>query len=585
MDSAFPSDYAKSGDYEERQAVKVALHSMETRLRGMIAELLQPTISRTSSLQADMDTFKGIVSQHSRGLQEVQLGQFKAMEQVSTIASFKEELGRRDIQRRAREASMNEALQGVHQKLEEYRYSLDQKESSLNHLQRNIDRAALEMNRIQESEEILKSQFEERLDQQSKKINVARSETEVRVTEMELKHAALSEELRSEENGLARVAGELRRTITMVEALQSVSETLKSDKAERSELARLRAEVRKSMNEANASLSAMKHAVGNVVNDVKQHFRTASQTIAAHNTTFISEVRAEYKEELSKSAELRSEVQVFMEKMAEDVRGLDSRVNDAAAKSDTLAGEAWGEIEELNRRRKRDKTSADNELKALKKRLGRVFDNSDAVMGGIDHLYKVMLLMLESDFMQCSLELQDAVDRKRIALMGAKEDETVFTRSHQMEPQRPRPEHRSKSLPIVPSNFKRRNAPNTAPVTRNPQEPVVRVDNRCLSCSGQAPLVLSAFKMACLQYMPSPVEHNGKHHDRNELLDIRYEVLSEAKDALQKGPGSSHTGTDGFSMSTGIMNSARGADALAEYVDLSHRHLGISDKQSTKTLT
>merc|ERR1719454_1952812 len=138
------------------------------------------------------------------------------MEQVSTIASFKEELGRRDIQRRAREASMNEALQGVHQKLEEYRYSLDQKESSLNHLQRNIDRAALEMNRIQESEEILKSQFEERLDQQSKKINVARSETEVRVTEMELKHAALSEELRSEENGLAKVAGELRRTITMV---------------------------------------------------------------------------------------------------------------------------------------------------------------------------------------------------------------------------------------------------------------------------------------------------------------------------------------------------------------------------------
>merc|ERR1712137_1015028 len=187
---------------------------------------------------------------------------------------------------------------------------------------------------------------------------------------------------------------------------------------------------------------------------------------------------------------------------------------------------------------KRDKTSADNELKALKKRLGRVFDNSDAVMGGIDHLYKVMLLMLESDFMQCSLELQDAVDRKRIALMGAKEDETVFTRSHQMEPQKPRPEHRSKSLPTVPSNFKRRNAPSTAPIARNPQEPVVRIDNRCLSCSGQAPLVLSAFKMACLQYTPSPVEHSGKQHDRGDLLQRRCMLLQQANDALLEGPSS-----------------------------------------------
>lgn len=38
----------------------------------------------------------------------------------------------------------------------------------------------------------------------------------------------------------------------------------------------------------------------------------------------------------------------------------------------------------------------------------------------------------------------------------------------------------------------------------------VQVDKKCLSCSGQSSTVLSAFKLACLNYNSSKVEYNTK---------------------------------------------------------------------------
>eukprot|EP00971_Amphidinium_carterae_P062200 1231046-Amphidinium_carterae.1 len=157
----------------------------------------------------------------------------------------------------------------------------------------------------------------------------------------------------------------------------------------------------------------------------------------------------------------------------------------------------------------------------------------------------VLELLVDSELMQTALELQDAMDRKRIALMGVREDETMLVRSNQTEPQKPRPEVRSRSAcsdrrPV--SQLTNATATTAATETsmsgRYGQEAVVRVDNRCLSCSGQSPLVLTAFKMACLQYTPSPVEHEGRCYDRSSLVQERQRLLMRARSAMAQGPSS-----------------------------------------------
>jgi hypothetical protein len=421
------------------------------------------------------------------------------------------------------------------QELDGFRYNLEQKESALHHLNRGVDRAVAELNRLQEMQDSLKVLCDDRLDESSKRINSCRAELEVQISSLELKHHALTDQLWGEETGLAKVTGELNKTNVTVEKLQQEMVKVQKGKAESEQLERLQEDVGQLVREANSSMTSLKQTVGNVVNDVKEHFRTASQTIAAHNAAFISEVRSSYRDELAQAAALRGEVQDFMSRTQTGISDLDNRVAESTVQTESLVKEVRADMEELNRKRKRDKTSVDIECKGLKKRLGDVFENSDSVLRGMEHLWQVLSMILEGERVQNALELQDSVDRKRIALMGVKDDELSLSRGYGTDKQRPRPEARDKAgAQATPRATTAPGGPKQKMGKQN--QPIVSVDTRCLSCSGQAPLVMAAFKMACLQYTPSKVEYQAQAYDRQELLQHRQTLLRRAYDALRTGP-------------------------------------------------
>ncbi|CAK0819172.1 unnamed protein product, partial [Prorocentrum cordatum] len=177
----------------------------------------------------------------------------------------------------------------MQQKLDAFQYGLEQKESALHHLQRSVDRTAAELNHVTEEAEIQREAVEARLDEITLKVGQARADAEVRVRALELQHHELTDELWGEETGLAKVTGELKKTNLAFASLQEAVALLQSSKAEAAALEVLRHEAASMVNDANLSVAAMRQSVGNVVNDVREHFRTASQTIAAHNATFITE--------------------------------------------------------------------------------------------------------------------------------------------------------------------------------------------------------------------------------------------------------------------------------------------------------
>ena len=51
-------------------------------------------------------------------------------------------------------------------------------------------------------------------------------------------------------------------------------------------------------------------------------------------------------------------------------------------------------------------------------------------------------------------------------------------------------------------------------------KPILTLDKRCLSCSGQASAVVSAYKVACLAYAPSKVQYGYSVYDRKSLLKV-----------------------------------------------------------------
>merc|ERR1712118_46904 len=130
---------------------------------------------------------------------------------------------------------------------------------------------------------------------------------------------------------------------------------------------------------------------------------------------------AKVQEELDHSSKLRQEVMKFMQDTQAAIKHLEQVAQSSHDQTEAMVREVRLDVEELNRKRKRDKANSDIENKALKKRLGGVFDNSDLVLKGLEHLSGVLAALLESNRMQAALELQDDNDRRKVALTGYKE--------------------------------------------------------------------------------------------------------------------------------------------------------------------
>merc|ERR1712072_532274 len=355
----------------------------------------------------------------------------------------------------------------------------------------------------------LRKYCEERIDSQSKSINSARADLEVKLTSLETKHNSLADELWGEETGLAKVTGELSKTNLVVQQLTEEMKKVQEKKASLTQLSKVQEEVNELIREATSNVTSLKLTVGNVVNDVREHFRTASNTIAAHNATMIAEIRGSYQEELDHSSKLRQEVMKFMQDTQAAIKHLEQVAQSSHDQTEAMVREVRLDVEELNRKRKRDKANADIENKALKKRLGGVFDNSDLVLKGLEHLSGVLAALLESNRMQAALELQDDMDRRKVALTGYKEA----------------PGAKAPDDNKTPRGGSRKSMK---------EQQVVSVDNRCLSCSGQTATVLAGFKIACLQYAPGQVKYETKDYERSELVEQAHEALVNGPEGLHK---------------------------------------------------
>jgi hypothetical protein len=61
----------------------------------------------------------------------------------------------------------------------------------------------------------------------------------------------------------------------------------------------------------------------------------------------------------------------------------------------------------------------------------------------------------------------------------------------------------------------------------------MELDKKCFSCCGYPASTLSAFKMACLTYNPSPIKIDNREYKREELLEFTTNMLHNIKKSIQ----------------------------------------------------
>eukprot|EP00397_Hematodinium_sp_SG-2012_P027466 GEMP01028864.1.p1 GENE.GEMP01028864.1~~GEMP01028864.1.p1 ORF type:complete len:643 (+),score=148.21 GEMP01028864.1:92-2020(+) len=496
----------------------------ELRIRKFILELMEPTIHKSSALEQEFKNLNDNMLELKKKVSDLSHVSIRAEQHVQTVEGFRQELCRWDAERQTSEMKITEDMTCLKQELQALRYGGDRRESSINSVTRSLDRMQEEVKGTHASMmEIQGTQTSSHIST-SQMIQKTQTEFEVKFLGLETKLVQIGDDLWGGETGLAKVQADTQRVQEQVERCENELKEIARVKANSDTLSRLQTDVFETIRSTQISIASVRENVGNVVNDVKEHFRTATNTIAAHNAQILTDTRKQYQEELAKYTELRNDARTFMEASKESVNAL-AKSQASSHKDTELMIDTFREnMDNINKKRKADKADIGTESKQLKKRIGGIFETSEMTFRAVEHISNVLGTMMEVCNVAGALDSQDDLDRQGVALMGFKDKDSK-------------------------EGAGARKRGQSGPKQRTPGM-VVTVDNRCLSCSGQSSQVLAGFKLACLQYRPSPVEYKSRTWDRGDLLDYRCQMLLEAKEQLLEGPisrmrNSDITGTSG----------------------------------------
>eukprot|EP00929_Paragymnodinium_shiwhaense_P032649 TRINITY_DN18069_c0_g1_i1.p1 TRINITY_DN18069_c0_g1~~TRINITY_DN18069_c0_g1_i1.p1 ORF type:complete len:671 (-),score=226.57 TRINITY_DN18069_c0_g1_i1:228-2240(-) len=528
---------------------EVEFAELETRIRKYNLDLLQPTIRKTSMMEQVVADLREEFSKTAALVAELTRTSAKVENQVLAVESFREEMSKWDSERREAQASFVENMSTMKQDLDMFRYSLEREDASIHSIQRTVDRAVEEIQRVQAASDTLQTHVNARIGQQNKLLNGTKADLEVRLIALETKHNRLSDELWGEATGLTKVTRDLSKTDETVAFLSKEILRMEHEKAHVSQLEAIQGEVNRGIGETNANVFTLKKTLDTMLSDVKDHFKTATNTVAAHSATMLSEVRNSYQVELERSASLRSECTKFMDEARQEIKELSEQMNTSSASVANDLRLVKSDVDEVSKLRKRDRGNTELEARQLAEQVQLARKSADSMASAVEHLSTVITIMLESERAACALYMQDDVDRAKVALVGFRDGaKEVKDGSISRQSTRAPSSGRSTRVSPLPSvaGTPRKERPGTAgtePDRPNDKAapddgsgPVISVDQRCLSCSGQGQTVLSGFKMACLQYAPGPVTYERKTYARSELLDLREQLLHQALEALTTGP-------------------------------------------------
>jgi uncharacterized phage infection (PIP) family protein YhgE len=218
---------------------------MENRLRCLVTELLSPTLRKVTQQESDIEALHNFTNDITKKVNNLFMLQGKMMQTSALLDNFREDLFKLDTKVHQTCVGCMEDVKGLRGELEGFAKNLERKESAILHTQRSLDRCSMELNRLLDNESMtMEKEIQEKLDETRKMTHKMICELEAKIMGLELKQAALTDELWGEETGLARVSGEVKKTRESIDELSGVVNKLKDARVLPEHLSDLRHEVK-----------------------------------------------------------------------------------------------------------------------------------------------------------------------------------------------------------------------------------------------------------------------------------------------------------------------------------------------------
>jgi hypothetical protein len=228
--------------------------------------------------------------------------------------------------------------------------------------------------------------------------------------------------------------------------------------------------------------------------------------LASFRTGILEEVRTDTDEIKDRLTRLTDALVVLNEKLAEanhlsedvgekasaQIAELTLKGQETSAYFESMVKQALDKGDSANTQRRRDHSDVLKELHKVFSEIENVTQDQSKLWAYTKTVGKMTTGVVEFCKITKALLTQDEEDRESIALMGYKEGKE----------------------------------------SARPKAKVVALDKQCLSCSSQSPIVVSAFKMACIAYAPTPISYMKQTYTRKELIEIQGQLLQSSWDKV-----------------------------------------------------
>lgn len=524
---------------EQQRELEVQLADMETRLRQTILRIIRPVLDQAADVSLRIDELNIKVDSYDQVMLTAQLLQEEVTQQKEFNIVITDQLSTHDQQARTFEkstvgslAELRAGKDTIDQKLEDHHAEMRKQSREL---VRMWDEAGLAQAQHDDANKLVW----EGMATNSRVEEKARDEIMDLVRELQREREELMEELFGEGKGLTELNRELTLLTKFCAPLPAVEKKLKETVEHFTILQGKQQENSAFCIKNKDELTAFVDETREEIVAMKAEFKDDSNRLIAHNACIMKDIRQDYMQEIEAAKKIRSEIdniQEFTRKFCDEVsegQQTESRRIDALQKSVVT------DIEEMQKKRKKERTTTEAELKSLREEFELTNESSQQVRINVEYLSRILGLVLESERVASAVHVQDFTDR------GA---ERWLTLPADAEGRHAPP---SQSAGALLDERKRMQQSGKESFHKATSE-VVSIDWR----KG----------LAKCEYLPGGVSFGGTVYERRDILLLHHRLLQKAHDAFMKGPGNDEVGL--VSLSITRQPGANGGAAAGE--DLTH---------------
>eukprot|EP00743_Colponemidia_sp_Colp-15_P006944 GILK01007493.1.p1 GENE.GILK01007493.1~~GILK01007493.1.p1 ORF type:complete len:739 (+),score=170.98 GILK01007493.1:319-2217(+) len=447
-------------------------------------------------------------------------------------------------------------IKGLSQDL---KFILTKNEQAVTLLQTNIDTVKRSSDtKYLELADTIENKFIKAQGLVTKLSNELKADAEHQSAQTEKRLNQLSDQAQANTLHTAKLDKEAMEMRNKQEETALIVDRLVTEQVHRSEVTKVEDEARRFNSQVNLRMDELKKNMEDEAEDVRVLIERRIHEVAKANTHAFEDTKKGYEQEIDAIQQSRTNAMQALAATQAELDRVLGIIKEMQGKIDATLDEVRAELDQKERRRRKDKSDMEIELAKMGKSVNHMEGLSQFQIRSIENLAVVVANLVEEAQVRSVLDSQDEEDKKSISLYGYKDTDVANPNqpgSNSMSPRPPsapatsRPvsamTNRSLNKSISESPFRPQSAAGSFPSTprggsntpqsthtTHPFDGPVKLERACLSCSGQSSIVMTAFKMACLQYIPSPVRYRNKAWRRDQLLEKRRSMLRSLWEAV-----------------------------------------------------